>query len=59
LAPVVTDECREYERENLKYIASTFQGTGAAIGLKAMRSSKDKIGETLSRIAEVVPLSYC
>jgi adenylosuccinate synthase len=37
-APVVDEHCREYEREHLKYIASTFQGTGAAIGLKAMRS---------------------
>jgi len=42
-APVVSEECKEYERENLKYIASTFQGTGAAIGLKAMRSPSIKL----------------
>ncbi len=42
-APVVNEYCKEYERENLQYIASTFQGTGAAIGLKAMRSQKIKL----------------
>ena len=42
-APVVNEECKEYEREHLKYIASTFQGSGAAIGLKAMRSPKIKL----------------
>lgn len=42
-APMVDDYCKEYERENLQYIASTFQGTGAAIGLKAMRSPKIKL----------------
>lgn len=42
-APVVNEYCKEYEREHLQYIASTFQGTGAAIGLKAMRSDKIKL----------------
>jgi len=42
-APVVNDYCREYEREHLQYIASTFQGTGAALGLKAMRSQQIKL----------------
>lgn len=42
-APVVNDYCRDYEKEHLQYIASTFQGTGAAIGLKAMRSQKIKL----------------
>ena len=42
-APVVNEYCKEYERENLQYIASTFQGTGAAIGLKAMRSQKIRL----------------
>jgi len=37
-APVVNQKCIDYEVENLQYIASTFQGSGAAIGLKAMRS---------------------
>lgn len=39
-APVVNEYCKEYEREHLQYIASTFQGTGAAVGLKCMRSQK-------------------
>jgi len=37
-APIVNEECKKYEFENLQYIASTFQGTGAALGFKTMRS---------------------
>jgi adenylosuccinate synthase len=44
-AVIVDDYCREYEKECLQYIASTFQGTGAAIGLKAMRSQKIKLAK--------------
>lgn len=42
-APVVNKECIAYEEEHLRYISSTFQGTGAAIGFKAMRSPKIKL----------------
>jgi adenylosuccinate synthase len=44
-AAVVNDYCRDYEREHLKYNASTVQGTGAAIGLKAMRSPNIKVAK--------------
>lgn len=37
-APVINEKCIAYEKEHLNYIASTFQGVGAALGLKAMRS---------------------
>ena len=44
-APVINEYCKEYEREHLQYIASTFQGVGAAVGLKAMRSQKIKLAK--------------
>jgi adenylosuccinate synthase len=42
-APVVNQKCIDWEVEHLQYIASTFQGSGAAIGLKAMRSKDIQI----------------
>ena len=46
-APIVDLFCKEYEKENLQYISSTFQGTGAAIGLKAMRSDKIELAKDI------------
>ncbi len=57
-APVVTDYCREYEREHLKYIASTFQGTGAAIGLKAMRSKDIKLAKDYPELKKWIRPDY-
>lgn len=46
-APVVDQYCRDYEKDHLQYISSTFQGTGAAIGLKAMRSDKIRLARDI------------
>lgn len=46
-APIVDSYCKEYEKEHLQYISSTFQGTGAAIGLKAMRSDKIQLAKEI------------
>lgn len=53
-AAVVNEYCKEYEREHLKYIASTFQGSGAALGLKAMRSQMIKIARDCQEISKFV-----
>jgi adenylosuccinate synthase len=53
-APIVDDYCKEYEKEHLQYIASTFQGTGAAIGLKAMRSQKIKLAKDVPSLQKYI-----
>jgi len=53
-APIVDEYCKEYERKHLQYIASTFQGTGAAIGLKAMRSEKIKLAANVKELEKYV-----
>ncbi len=53
-APVINDYCREYEKEHLSYIASTFQGVGAALGLKAMRSPKIKLAKDYPELEKFV-----
>ena len=53
-AVIVDDYCKEYEKEHLQYIASTFQGTGAAIGLKAMRSQKIKLAKDVEELKPYV-----
>lgn len=53
-APVVDQYCKDYEKEHLQYIASTFQGTGAAIGLKAMRSQKIKLAKDVTALKQFV-----
>jgi len=50
-APIVDLNCKEYEKEHLQYISSTFQGTGAAIGLKAMRSDKITLAKDVPSLA--------
>ena len=57
-APIVNDYCKEYEKEHLQYIASTFQGTGAAIGLKAMRSQRIKLAREHKELDKYIGDNY-
>lgn len=57
-APVVNEYCKEYEREHLQYIASTFQGTGAAIGLKTMRSQRIKLAREYKELKKYICNNY-
>ena len=51
-APIINDKCREYEKEHLNYISSTFKGVGAAISLKAVRSRDIKLAMHESSLFE-------
>ena len=51
-APIVDDFCRQYERDHLQYISSTFQGTGASLGLKTMRSDKVKLAKDIPALKQ-------
>jgi len=51
-ATIVTEECREWERENLPRISSTKKGTGAALAWKVMRHPKAQIA---SMVPELKP----
>lgn len=53
-AVIVDQYCKDYEKEHLQYISSTFQGTGAALGLKAMRSEKIKLAKDIPSLAKYV-----
>ena len=53
-APVINEYCKEYEKEHLQYIASTFQGVGAAVGLKAMRSQKIKLAKDYKELDKYI-----
>jgi adenylosuccinate synthase len=53
-APIVDQYCKDYEKEHLQYISSTFQGTGAAIGLKAMRSDKIKLAKDIPSLQRFI-----
>lgn len=53
-AVIVDQYCKDYEKEHLRYISSTFQGTGAALGLKAMRSEKIKLAKDIPSLAKYI-----
>lgn len=57
-APVINDYCKEYEKEHLQYIASTFQGVGAAVGLKAMRSQRIKLAKDYPELQKFICKNY-
>lgn len=53
-APMINDLCREMEKEHLNYIASTFQGVGAALSLKVMRSKSVRLVKDIPELEK-----YC
>lgn len=53
-AVIVNETCKEYERQNLQYISSTFQGSGAAMGLKAMRDKNIKLARDIPELQKYI-----
>jgi adenylosuccinate synthase len=53
-AVIVDETCKEYERQNLQYISSTFQGSGAAVGLKAMRDKNIKLARDIPELQQYI-----
>lgn len=49
-ASVITEECIELERKNLRYISSTMQGVGAAFAMKAMRAPETVLAKDVDAL---------
>lgn len=53
-AGIITDECKNYEKENLKRISSTLKGCGAATGMKAMRHPNMKLAKDVPELKHFI-----